>query len=202
VLIRVLVSAVAGAAATFIVAWSISLASLEMRMHSAILLAGGARGWESASSPPDGWPPEKFVTLSSHGAILEEECAWPESPGSTRHSLRYSVGWPYLSVRATSRTWSELTGPRTVTTHWTHNGLLLPARYFQDSLTMMHKWPLPIRPLWPGFAIDTAFYGTLAFLFWSAPGFVWRTRRRRRGLCVGCGYELRGMQKCPECGRQ
>jgi hypothetical protein len=52
----------------------------------------------------------------------------------------------------------------------------------------------------PGFALDTAFYGTLAFLLWSAPGFVRRQRRRRRGLCVGCGYELKGMQKCPECG--
>jgi hypothetical protein len=64
-------------------------------------------------------------------------------------------------------------------------------------------WPnpvVPLRPIWPGFALDTAFYGTLAFLLWSAPRFVKRTRRRRRGLCVVCGYDLRGMQKCPECG--
>jgi hypothetical protein len=60
---------------------------------------------------------------------------------------------------------------------------------------------LPMFPLWPGFALDTAFYGTLAFLLWSAPGFVRKKRRRRRGLCVGCGYELKGMEKCPECGR-
>jgi predicted amidophosphoribosyltransferase len=34
--------------------------------------------------------------------------------------------------------------------------------------------------------------------------YVWaRSRRRtRRGLCAGCGYDLRGGgQRCPECGR-
>ncbi|MBL9032684.1 MAG: hypothetical protein JNM80_13395 [Phycisphaerae bacterium] len=31
---------------------------------------------------------------------------------------------------------------------------------------------------------------------------VWRrTRRRRLGLCVGCGYELAGASGCAECGR-
>ena len=63
---------------------------------------------------------------------------------------------------------------------------------------------LPYSPLWPGFALDTAFYGTLAFLLWSAPGFVRRRVRKRRGLCVGCGYDLRGAAgggPCPECGR-
>ena len=40
----------------------------------------------------------------------------------------------------------------------------------------------------------------LVFLLWSAPGFVRRQRRRRGGQCVVCGYELKGMTKCPECG--
>ena len=60
--------------------------------------------------------------------------------------------------------------------------------------------PLPVVVLWPGFALDTAFYGTLAFALWSAPGFVRRQRRRRGGRCLACGYELKGIAKCPECG--
>ena len=59
---------------------------------------------------------------------------------------------------------------------------------------------LPTFPYWPGFALNTAFYATLAFLLWSTPGFVKRTRRRRRGQCLICGYDLGGIATCPECG--
>jgi hypothetical protein len=61
---------------------------------------------------------------------------------------------------------------------------------------------LPLRPLWPGFALDTAFYGTLVFLLSSAPAFLRRRSRLRRGACPACGYDLRGFGEstCPECG--
>jgi hypothetical protein len=48
--------------------------------------------------------------------------------------------------------------------------------------------------------VDTAFWGGAAFMVWSAPGFVRRGVRRRRGRCVRCGYELKGLAMCPECG--
>lgn len=43
-------------------------------------------------------------------------------------------------------------------------------------------------------------YPTFAFI----RGPVWRNRRRRRGLCVRCGYNLTGnvSSVCPECGRE
>jgi hypothetical protein len=60
--------------------------------------------------------------------------------------------------------------------------------------------PFPIKPYWPGLVINVALYSAIAFLLWSALGFVRRVDRRRRGLCAYCGYELTGMPKCPECG--
>jgi len=60
---------------------------------------------------------------------------------------------------------------------------------------------VPLRPLWFGLLSNTGFFTGLALtplvlLRWR------RTQRRiKRGLCVGCGYELgRDVEVCPECG--
>ncbi len=62
---------------------------------------------------------------------------------------------------------------------------------------------LPVQPVWPAFALNTLVYGALAWGVLFAPGVVMRWRRRRRGACVGCGYDLKGIAPggmCPECG--
>jgi hypothetical protein len=62
---------------------------------------------------------------------------------------------------------------------------------------------LPILPLWPGFAVDTAVFGGLWTVLLFAPGAARRAIRRRRGRCATCGYDLRSlsqMSACPECG--
>jgi hypothetical protein len=62
---------------------------------------------------------------------------------------------------------------------------------------------IPLRPVWPGFALNTLLYGGLAAGLWNAPGFGRRTVRSRRGLCPRCGYPRAGLAEgtaCPECG--
>ena len=62
---------------------------------------------------------------------------------------------------------------------------------------------LPLSPIWPGFAVNTAFYAApLWLLFAVMPRAVRRHLRRRRGRCLKCGYDLRGdlAGGCPECG--
>jgi hypothetical protein len=62
---------------------------------------------------------------------------------------------------------------------------------------------LPLQPLWPGYAINTIFYGAMLWILFATPRSVRRRLRRRRGLCPACAYDLRGSasQSCPECGR-
>ncbi len=61
---------------------------------------------------------------------------------------------------------------------------------------------LPMRPLWPGFAINTIFYATILWLVTLGPFTVRRFIRDKRGRCTKCGYDLRGSSGgvCPECG--
>ena len=60
---------------------------------------------------------------------------------------------------------------------------------------------VPLRPIWPGFAINTIIY-TAILLMLFAPFTARRMIRRNRGLCIKCGYDLGYAEHevCPECG--
>ena len=71
---------------------------------------------------------------------------------------------------------------------------------------------LPLRPILPGFLVNTLFYAALWFGVFFGVAMLRRAIRRGRGRCVRCGYDLRGQRhqgtealrdqgiRCPECG--
>jgi hypothetical protein len=63
---------------------------------------------------------------------------------------------------------------------------------------------VPLRPLWPGFAINTIFYAAMLWLLWIAPGKIRRFIRIRGHRCPACGYQIApggGIGPvCSECG--
>jgi len=61
---------------------------------------------------------------------------------------------------------------------------------------------IPLRPIFPGFIINTLVYAAVWFGIFFGVGFVKRVLRRKRGRCVKCSYDLRGEfdRGCPECG--
>jgi hypothetical protein len=74
----------------------------------------------------------------------------------------------------------------------------------------LQRWPqraiIPLRPVWPGFAVNTAYWAMVLWFAVADLRLVRRHIRRRRGRCVKCGYDLRGQPAegaapgCPECG--
>lgn len=65
------------------------------------------------------------------------------------------------------------------------------------------EFGFPLRPIWPGAAIDTAFFAILLWLPRCLVGFARRRTRRRHGRCLTCGYDTSSLPSdtpCPECG--
>ena len=57
-----------------------------------------------------------------------------------------------------------------------------------------------LRPIWPGFAINTVFYATLLWLLMYGLSALRRFVRVRRGLCPKCAYPMGESAVCTECG--
>ncbi len=61
---------------------------------------------------------------------------------------------------------------------------------------------IPLRPLWLGFAVNSVFYAAILWPLICGPFVLRRHIRRKRGLCITCGYDVRHADHdaCPECG--
>jgi hypothetical protein len=154
---------------------------------------------------PHDWPaPQRTVTVqtrwSDHIEIAAGEGGHPPFPnqvGGTWTCVHFAevleAGVPLRSLRGIE--WQGPAGPpRNRGTLWAvplggAGGLYPPL--------------LPLKPVWPGFLINTLLYTALAASLWSAPGLIRRARRHRAGHCLTCGYARAGLPDdapCPECG--
>jgi hypothetical protein len=68
-----------------------------------------------------------------------------------------------------------------------------------ENIRYVHN-PLPVRVWWTGMVTNVALFGGVWMAVLAGPGAVSRGLRRRRGGCVACGYDVRGVVVCPECG--
>ena len=76
--------------------------------------------------------------------------------------------------------------------HWLNK---TPARRFLTDSRV-----LPLRPLWPGFAVNTLFYAAVLWLLIPGPFVLRRFIRARRGRCPKCAYPMGESAVCSECG--
>ena len=146
--------------------------------------------------PPD-WTSRTVVEWWGVGKTRElvSECVWAGSTigtmaGGGRQATYqgFSAGWPMRS----------LCGVDSITP-----GL---EQFAPSALIDVPAWikggghKVPVVPLWGGFAVNTLLFsmpaiGGVWFLTWRR-----EVRRRRLGLCAGCGYPVKGLERCPECG--
>ena len=155
---------------------------------------------------PDDWDIHTIVVSKGTGTlgVLVTEMHWMGStPGMSTESGNRSVqvidaGWPKRAMRMRGpvdtrdpglEPWATIRKGLPVDTGRSGSGLW----------ELPRGLPLSVLPL--GFFVNSCLYGCAAafvVMIWKAVRFV---RRFRRGRCVWCGYELGGVQPCPECGR-
>jgi hypothetical protein len=122
--------------------------------------------------------------------------------GYAGYSCLYA-GWPFLALDSVERFGHHqggFAGPWTLDT-WAE-GLGAPD-WWSSAGSHRH---LPVHPVWPGFALDTALYAAVWWALLFTPLPFYRAARHRlrvsRGMCPSCGYDLKGSPggACPECG--
>ena len=111
----------------------------------------------------------------------------------------FQAGWPYRALES-KHVQVNVTGGRVPLDF--KPAVTLPANLQFLKVNEARYRTLPLRPTWPGFAINTIFYAMLLWLMMFASFSLRRTIRRKRGHCIKCGYDLRGAEHevCPECG--
>jgi hypothetical protein len=106
-------------------------------------------------------------------------------------------GWPLYCMWSSSTSTVHLENPQ----YSFHQGIELGQ---SDGMKWQDVRVLPLRPIWPGFAINTLFYAVILWLLWIAPGKVRRLVRVRQHRCPACGFIIapgtcaNGL--CSECG--
>jgi len=117
---------------------------------------------------------------------------------------RLTVGWPFPAFESyIGTTWSWSTpsqpidfGPLTAGFWKIHD--LNP---WGSSIGInIGPFGFPIRPTWPGFALNVVTYSLLAYPIVTMARTIRRIHRRRRAICIRCAYPLHDLPTCPECG--
>ncbi len=150
------------------------------------------RWWKERA--PQGFPPQPVGAADSYGFGLTYAFLW-ELEGEVHHTLgdnaaRFRAGLPRRSMELSR--WVEWSKRLTV----------------EQDLARIPLWwsskdvVLPLRPLWLAFAVNSLFYAIVAGIVLASIVALRRLIRRKRGLCVACGYDIRHAEHdvCPECG--
>ncbi|MBK8268573.1 MAG: hypothetical protein IPK83_09850 [Planctomycetes bacterium] len=147
--------------------------------------AAAAHGWP-AKTPADqpAWPAvTQWSEWSRFGYV--ERMAWSAHNQQTTHQMQVDRwGWPF-TVFEQRQCWWPWSDP---------------------------AWKSAERPdsriyvRWDGVALNGLVLGVPLAILLMAPNFIRARSRRKEGLCLKCGYDLRGptpdnpLARCPECG--
>ena len=180
------VFALLGAVATVAVAWGCTRYS-NFNINEEVSDAHVVAMLAERGSPEVQYPVDSY-TMRGFGIKMLECTASEDESGPTNFAglFLFDSGWPTHCLRAEWLTSGHTSGRGKIEIEQRYG--FSTGRSPRDGQPIYDDFTLPTHPLWPGFAVNTAFYGALFAFLWFAPGVVRRRVRRRRGQCPACGY--------------
>jgi hypothetical protein len=200
---------ISGVVITVMVAWCGVLFSKPDSYNAVAISGGQPLRWQMLRLQSTTFN-NRLPTLK-YGIVNESWVAKPphELSGSqrVRDVVTYESGWPGKAMRTTLWTVEDKGDRHYHLSGWDWWAWIHAAELKQDAAAVYFsrakyatRVPLPLRPVWPGFALCVVFWSCTAWLAWYSPQVARERLRCRRGVCVQCAYELQGLQTCPECG--
>ncbi|MEO1130453.1 MAG: hypothetical protein AAFX05_12210 [Planctomycetota bacterium] len=192
----------------------VSISLLTMGAFVSVIVAWGAATWGTAGKDRDPWvvwpgfpcgvthsglpAPMEECRLQLHEVTFAAEVRagrvfeFGGMDGAWRQVWILTFGWPLRSMSFTDHAWQS--------------GGFSPTYEFEQAWSLeiprgLHPVDpnnrIPLRVLWPGMIVNSVLFA----LMFASPLIVRRELRRRRGGCGSCGYDVAGVARCPECGR-
>jgi len=129
----------------------------------------------------------EFAMGYRHGLLGSSETTaytWNADGNGFFVTREFLCGWPCRAVRAIGRGDTTGAGVLDLEGGWRFAPI---EPYADDSLR-----PIPLRPIFPGFVVNTLFYAAMWFGIFFGIAALRRFIRKKRGRCVKCSYDLRG----------
>ena len=141
----------------------------------------------------------KALTTLSLIGLLISLALWGASYFSISYERTLDGRWTRLHLRGAKLFCmrADISDPNSTDGRWSIEGFSPKSGIPVPWMTFgpLGFWSVNM-PLW----IPTILFGSL-FSYWYALPLHRRCKRKKLGLCVKCGYDLRGSKdRCPECG--
>jgi len=182
---------IAGAAVNVAVAWGFNLLPYSSGGETYLPDSADLDWW--VSNAPPGFPANPAGVHETQGFGRSISMMYEHETDTSGNSLgdnvgHFQYGWPCLSME--SSIWIDRRNRIAIN----QNRFLIPNGWLGAG-----TW-ISTKPNWPGFLANTLFYAAILWGLFFTLGQVWRTLRRRRGLCPACAYPIGASPVCTECG--